>query len=99
MLKFSSLGVASIFKAVAIALAMLSVMSSYGFAQTNPKSAELFGPKFNTLESLSVGEWWNTKAQKKQRMKLDVERDQVCAFAVYAPVSYTHLTLPTTPYV
>ena len=62
-------------------------------AQKNNASAKIFGAKFKKLESLSVGQWWNAKPKKNQKMKLDVERDQVCAFAVY---THDHGTLKLT---
>lgn len=52
-------------------------------AQANPKSAEIFGSEFKNLESMAVGQWWKTKPNKRRTMNLNVERDQVCAFAVY----------------
>ena len=84
MTTFPSLAIGRLFKSMAIALVVIAATASSSFAQKNPKSAELFGPKFKTLESLSVGEWWKAKSKKLQKLKLDVPRDQVCAFAVYA---------------
>lgn len=64
-------------------LATLSPLTSTAVGQQNPKSSELFGEKFSQLESLSVGQWWNVKPKNNMKMNLNVERDQVCAFAVY----------------
>ena len=63
---------------------------SHAFAQNNPKSAEIFGAQFKNLESMAVGEWWKIKPNKRRTMNLNVERDQVCAFAVY---THDHGTL------
>jgi hypothetical protein len=41
-------------------------------------SSQIFGPGFPKLESLAVGEWWNTDSPK-----LMVDRDKVIGFAVY----------------
>ena len=56
---------------------------STAVAQNKSASAEIFGAEFKSLESRSVGEWWKVKRKKNAKMNLDVERDQVCAFAVY----------------
>lgn len=71
-------------KPIVFGLALLMVMVSSSFAQTNPASVEMFGKKFKSLESLAVGKWWKIKPRKLHKMNLDVPRDQVCAFAVYA---------------
>jgi len=84
MFNLSSRSVGQAIKTLALAFVLTTVCVPTSFAQTNPKSIEMFGDKFNTLESLAVGEWWKTKPKKSQSMNLDVPRDQVCAFAVYA---------------
>lgn len=53
----------------------------------------VFGPKFPKLESMSTGEWWNVKPNKRRSMSLNVPRDQVVAFAVY---THDHGTLKLT---
>ena len=57
--------------------------SSELHGQRNPESAKIFGKQFKNLETMAVGEWWKTKPDKRRSLKLDVERDRVCAFAVY----------------
>lgn len=47
-------------------------------------AAPAFGPKFKNLESMATGEWWNVKPNKRRTMNLDVPRNEVAAFAVYA---------------
>ncbi len=77
----------------AIGLTSFSSFVSTAQAQEKTKSAEIFGDDFETLESRAVGEWWKVKPQKSAQMNLDVERDQVCAFAVY---THDHGTLKLT---
>ncbi len=72
---------------------MMLVLPSGIVAQANPKSAEIFGAKFKNLETMAVGEWWKVKPNKRRTMNLNVERDQVCAFAVY---THDHGTLKLT---
>lgn len=50
----------------------------------------VFGPEFPNLESMSTGEWWKIKPNKRRSMNLNVPRDQVVAFAVY---THDHGTL------
>ena len=64
------------------------VSTSTLFGQT--ASQKLFGDQFKNLESLAVGQWWEKKPTKRQTMPLNVERDQVVAFAIY---THDHGTL------
>ncbi len=50
----------------------------------------VFGPKFQNLETMSTGQWWKVKPNKRRSMDLNVPRDQVVAFAVY---THDHGTL------
>lgn len=63
-------------------------------APTNAQEpADVFGPKYKNLETMAVGEWWNVKPTKRRTMDMNVERDQVVAFAVY---THDHGTLKLT---
>ena len=57
----------------------------------------VFGAEFSDLEKLTTGQWWDAEAPKKKRkkfsMNLNVERDQVVAFAIY---THDHGTLKLT---
>ncbi|QDV09466.1 PhoD-like phosphatase [Planctomycetes bacterium Poly30] len=46
-------------------------------------AAEVFGERFQRLESMAMGEWWNVKPNPRRTMSLDVPRDEVVAFALY----------------
>ena len=66
-----------------------------------PLSAELeaqepagvFGSKYKNVESMATGEWWKVKPNPRRSMNLNVERDEVAAFAVY---THDHSTLKLT---
>ncbi len=64
------------------------------FSASSNAQESIFGDEFSNLEKLTTGEWWNAKAPKKGRkkfkMNLNVERDQVVAFAIY---THDHGTL------
>lgn len=62
-------------------LTVVFVTPSLGQEQT--ESQKLFGKTFKNLESLAVGEWWTKKPTARHSMPLNVERDQVVAFAIY----------------
>lgn len=53
------------------------------FGQEKTASQKLFGDKFKNLDSLAVGEWWKKKPSDRYSMPMNVERDQVVAFAIY----------------
>ncbi len=72
----------------------ISLVTCVATAQTQPAtSAEIYGQKYKQLETLTTGEWWKQKPSKKYRLPMNVERDKVVAFAVYA---HDHDTLKMT---
>jgi len=43
----------------------------------------VFGEKFKNLESMSTGQWWKVKPNKRRTLNLNVPRNEVVGFAVY----------------
>jgi hypothetical protein len=55
-------------------------------AETAKESSFPFGEEFPQLDSLATGEWWTKKSKAKNSPppSMDVPREQVVAFAIYA---------------
>ncbi|MEL7498668.1 MAG: hypothetical protein AAFN77_13760 [Planctomycetota bacterium] len=66
-----------------VALVVVAWALSMGSTQAQVASPA-FGEKFKNLESMSTGEWWKVKPNKRRSMNLNVPRNEVVAFAVYA---------------
>ena len=73
-----------------ICLLLLLTLLTTVHSQEKTASQKLFGDKFKNLESLAVGQWWKKKQPDRFSMPLNVERDQVVAFALY---THDHDTL------
>lgn len=48
------------------------------------ETAQPFGSDFPNLDSHAVGQWWTRKPKGAKQPRLQVPRDQVVSFAVYA---------------
>jgi hypothetical protein len=70
-----------------------AVLCCLSAATTAQERADVFGPEYKNLETMSTGEWWNVKPNNRRTMNMNVERDQVVAFAVY---THDHGTLKLT---
>lgn len=63
---------------------LVSIVSLANVAgQEKTASQKLFGDKHKDLESLAVGKWWEHAPTDRYSMPMNVERDQVVAFALY----------------
>ncbi|MFP6874023.1 MAG: metallophosphoesterase family protein [Verrucomicrobiales bacterium] len=75
-------------------LAPISVITALTVSDLHAQDPQPFGKKFPNLDGMATGKWWtktpaspsDSKGKKKQKqfISLDVPRDQVVAFAVYA---------------
>ena len=68
----------------------LSAQDPPGQGQSSPdeptrdEPAQPFGSEFPRLDSDATGEWWNRKGRNNRGPRLQVPRNEVLAFAVYA---------------
>ncbi len=63
---------------LALARGLLWLLITFTTADEMP-----FGPRFPKLDSRATGKWWERPPTRRQPMDLNVERDQVVAFALY----------------
>ncbi len=75
-----------------LAIVMAAQLATTDSTHAQP-SKPIFGEKFRNLETMATGEWWKVKPNRRRSMNLNVERDQVVAFAVY---THDHGTLKLT---
>lgn len=73
-------------------IAALAILS-FPVATNAQVAAPAFGKEFKAVESLATGEWWKNKPNNRHTMQLNVDRDQVVAFAIY---THDHGTLKLT---
>ncbi|MDG2359488.1 MAG: hypothetical protein P8M20_07530, partial [Planctomycetaceae bacterium] len=85
MLPYRKIRVVAVF-----AFVLGNSLAAMMFAQ---EPAGVFGEKYKNLETMATGEWWKVKPNNRRKMKLNVARDQVVAFAVY---THDHGTLKLT---